>query len=163
MASGNTLCVFHPYDNEPPSANYATLDTRNGHPCLDFDATTQEIAIFTGIMPMTYSGGGVTIYLYSALTSATSGTLGYDVAFELMSDGSTDIDSDSFGSATTVTATTVPGTSGVILEQSVGVTNGANMDSVAAGDLFRLRLRRDVASDTATGDAEFLSLEIRET
>jgi len=58
MASGNTLCTFLPTDNEPPSSNYATLDTRNAHPVLDFDDTIQEAAQFTGILPRNYRGGG---------------------------------------------------------------------------------------------------------
>lgn len=147
---------WSPYDNEPPSTNYATLDTRNGHPCLDFDTTTQESAAFSGALPPDYSGAGVTVHLWCSLTSATSGTVGWDVAFERMDVSSLDIDGDSYGSATTVTATTVPGTSGQILKMSVNVSNGANMDSLAAGEMFRLRIRRDVANDTATGDAELL-------
>lgn len=147
---------FGPLQNEPPSSNYATLDTRNNHPCLDFDTTTQETAIFSGVLPADYSGAGVTVHIFCSLTSATSGTVGWDVAFERMDASSLDIDSDSFGSATTVTAVTVPGTSGQLLKMSVNVSDGANMDSLAAGEMFRLRIRRDVANDTATGDAELL-------
>jgi hypothetical protein len=155
--SGNAWNLqWSPFHNEAPSSNYATLDTRNGHPCLDFDTTTQETAIFSGALPADYSGAGVTVHLWCSLTSATSGTVGWDVAFERMDASSLDIDADSFGSATTVTATTVPGTSGQFLKMSVNVSNGANMDSLAAGEMFRLRLRRDVANDTATGDAELL-------
>ena len=163
MASNNTLLAFTPYDNEPPATNYATLDTRNGHPVLDFDDTTQEAAIFTGILPRSYAGGGITVYVHAMLTSATSGTLGWDVAFERMSDATTDLDSDSFASAQTITAATVPGTSGVVLVLNVAVTNGANMDSIAVGEAFRLRIRRDVANDTATGDGELICVELRET
>lgn len=162
MASGDSLCTFFPTDNEYTGANCATIDTRNGHPCLDFDTTTQETAIFTGIMPRNYAGGGVTVYVYSALTSATTGTVGWDLAFELMTDGTLDIDADSFATAQTVTASTVPGTSGIVHEQSLNISNGANMDSVTAGDMFRLRIRRDVANDTASGDAELLGIEIKE-
>lgn len=163
MATGQTLCTFFPTDNEPPSSNYATFDARNGHPTLDFDDTTQETAIFTGIVPRHYGGGGITVYIHAMLTSATSGTLGWDVSFERMSDATTDLDSDSFATAQTVTAATVPGTSGVVLVLNVAVSNGANMDSIAVGEAFRLRIRRDVANDTATGDAEFVACELKET
>lgn len=163
MASGATLCTFFPADNEPPASNYATLDTRNGHPTLDFDTTTQEAAIFTGVLPRNYGGGGITVYVHATLTSATSGTLGWDVAFERMSDSTTDIDSDSFAAAQTITAATVPGTSGVVLVQNVAVSDGANIDSLAVGDSFRLRIRRDVANDSAAGDAELLAVELKET
>lgn len=163
MASGNTLCVFTPQNNEPPSSNYATLDTRNGHLVLDFDATTQEAAIFKGVLPRNYAGGGITVYLHWAATSATTGTIGWDVSFERIGDGSQDIDSDGFATAQTVTAATVPGTSGHVDITNVAVTNGANMDSLAVGEAFRLRVRRDVANDTASGDAELLAVELKET
>ena len=163
MATGQTLCTFFPTDNEPPASNYATFDTRNGHPVLDFDATTGEAAIFTGIVPRHYGGGGITVYIHAMLTSATTGTIGWLVAFERMSDATTDLDSDSFASDNTVTAATVPGTSGVVLVLNVAVSNGANMDSIAVGEAFRLRITRDVANDTATGDAELLAVELKET
>ena len=143
-------------DNHPPASNYATLDTRNAHPVLDFDTSTQEAAIFAGALPPDYAGGGVTISLYCALTTATSGTVGWDVAFERIDASSLDLDADSFGTATTVTAATVPGTSGQVLKMSVNVSDGADMDSLVAGEAFRLRIRRDVANDTAAGDAELL-------
>lgn len=145
-----------PLVNEPPSSNFATLDTRNGHPTLDFDTTTQETAIFTGVLPADYSGAGIVVSVFCALTSATSGTVGWDVSIERIDASSLDIDADSFATVQTITAATAPGTSGQILKQSVSISNGANMDSLAAGELFRIRIRRDVANDTATGDAELL-------
>lgn len=147
---------WSPLMNEPPTSNPATIDTRNSRPCLDFDTTTQETAIFSGVLPADYGGGGVTVSLYVAMTSATSGTVGFDLAFERTDASSLDIDSDSFASAVTVTATTVPGTSGQVLKLDTNISNGANMDSLAAGELFRLRIRRDVSNDTAAGDAELL-------
>lgn len=163
---GGGLWAWHlewsPIDNEPPTTNYATLDLRNNRPVLDFDATTQEAAIFTGILPSDYAGGGVTVTLFCALTSATSGTVGWDVAFERTQASTDDIDSDSFATAQTVTAVTVPGTSGQVLAMTVNISDGANMDSIAAGELFRIRVRRDVANDTATGDAELLRVAMVE-
>lgn len=163
MASGNTLLIFRPGDNEPPATNYATLDLRNGHPTLDFDTTTQETAIFTGILPRNYAGGGITIYAHWSATSATTGTVGWDVAFERIGNGSQNLDTDGFATAQTVTAATVPATSGLVAITNVAVTSGANIASIAVGEAFRLRVRRDVATDTATGDAELLAVELKET
>lgn len=160
MASGDTLCTFFPADNEPPSSNYATLDTRNGHPILAFDDTTAEGAVFTGIVPRNYAGGGFTVYVHWITASATSGTGGWTVEIEAMADGGTDLDSDSFDTADTITAATVPATSGVVKVTNVGMTH---IDSVAAASAFRLRLKRDVANDSATGDLQLLALEIKES
>ena len=163
MATGNTLCVFLPMGYEPPSSNYATLDTRNGHPVLDFDTTTQETAIWTGVLPRHYAGGGITVYIHWAATSATTGTIGWDVSFERIGDGSQDIDADGFATAQTVTAATVPGTSGNVDITNVAITDGANIDSIAVGEAFRIRVRRDVANDSASGDAELVAVELKET
>jgi hypothetical protein len=163
MASGNTLLVLNPLSVEPPPSAFATLDLRNQHPLLEFDTTTAEAALWTAIMPRHYAGGGITVYLHWTATTAVTGTVGWTVEIERMSDSATDIDSDSFASAQTVTAATVPGTSGVVAVSSVAISNGANMDSVVAGDSFRIRIKRDVANDNAAGDAELLMIEIKET
>ena len=163
MATGNTLIVFGARDAIPASSNGATFALRNSHPVLQFDTTTQEIVYFIGVLPRIYAGGGITCYVHWDAASATSGTIGWDISFERMSDATTDLDSDSFATAQTVTAATVSGTSGIVTVTNVAVTNGANMDSIAVGEAFRLRLRRDVANDTATGDANFYALELKET
>lgn len=163
MASGDSLLQFRPNHNEPPSSNAASLDTRNQHQVLDFDATTNESAVFGAIMPQAYGGGGVTVYIHYAMSTATSGDIDWDVAFERIGDQQQDIDSDSFAAVNSVDNTTVPGTSGNVDVVSVAFTDGADMDSVAAGEAFRLKLTRDAASDTASGDAELWAVEIRET
>lgn len=154
--------VFKPDDNEPPLTNFATPDFRNGRPVLDFDDTTQEAAIFTDVLPPGYTGNGVTVTVFLSMTSATTGTVGFDVAFERTNASGLDIDTDSFAAAQTITATTVPGTSGQTLALSVNIADGADMDGLVAGEPFRLRLRRDVANDNATGDAEVLELAVAE-
>jgi hypothetical protein len=164
MASGDTLAIFGPYNNEPPASNFATLDLRNYHPVLDFDASTNESAVFSGVMPQNYAGTtGVTVYLHYAMSTAVSNTVDWDVAFELVGDQDQDIDSDGFAAANSVDNTTVPGTSGYEDVVSVAFTDGADMDGVAAGDRFRIRVTRDAASDDASGDAELTAVEIRET
>lgn len=164
MASGDTLIVFTPLHNEPPSANFATLDTRNYHPCLDFDASTNESAVFSAVMPQSYAGTtGVTVYIHYAMSSATANTVDWDVSFERIGDQQLDIDADSFAAVNSVDDTTVPGTSGNVDIVSVAFTDGADMDSVAVGESFRLKVTRDAASDDAAGDAELYKVEIRET
>lgn len=162
MASGSTLLFWLASAGEPPATNYATFNTFNSRTVLEFDQTTQEAAMFVGIMSRSYSSGGITVALHWA-TSATTGTGGWDVAIERISDGATDLDADSFASAKVVTAATVPGTAGVAAVGSIAFANGSEMDGVSAGDLFRVRVRRDVANDTAAADLRLLAIEVRET
>jgi hypothetical protein len=160
-ASGDTLAVFGPAANQPPATLYANLNTRNGHLVLEFDTTTQWVAIFAGKMPRNYAGGNIVAYLTWMAASAVTGTIGWDVTFER--DVALDLDADSWATAQTVTATTVDATSGKATVTSVTITAGATgTASIAAGEDFRLRIRRDVANDTAAGNAQLLSVEVKE-
>lgn len=166
MASGDTLCALFPSDNEPPAANYAQRDSSNTTspvPVLAFDTTTAEYAIFTAVLPRNYAGGGITVYILSAMASATSGTLGWTVEFERLQVGTDNIATDSWASAQTVTAATVPGTAGLFQSLNVAVSNGANIDGIAVGEGFRIRIKRDVSNDTAAGDAWLVAVELKET
>jgi hypothetical protein len=163
MASGNSLAVHLPQDNEPPASNYATLDARNSILVLDYDAATQEGAVFRGVLPSQYAGGGVTIDLFWMATSATSGDVKWEAAWEENDTSNNDLDSDAFGTASTQT-TTANGTSGKVAKSAITISH-ANMGSPAAGDPYRLRVRRLAAdaADTMTGDAELMSLHVKET
>jgi hypothetical protein len=162
MASGDTLCEWGALHNEAPASNYAQLDARNANPLLDFDDVTQVAAVFRAVMPRNYAGGGVTADLHWVAVP-TSGTVGWDVSFERDA-GSQDIDSDGWATAQAVSSVTVPGTSGLVTVSSVAIANGANMASVVAGDLFRVRIRRDVVTvGRAVGFAQLLAVHLRET
>ena len=163
MASGDTLLTFTALGNEPPVSNAATLDLRNGHPVLDFGGPMNESAVFAAVMPRHYAGGGVTVYLHYAMTSATSGDIDWDVAFERIGDQQQDMDSDGFAAVNSVDNTTVPAASGKVDVVSVALADGAEMDNVAAGEGFRLKITRDVLSDTAGGDAELRFVELKES
>ena len=166
MATGDTLCVFTPYNNEPPATIYATLDVRNYHPVLDFDGAADEEAVFTGILPRNYAGGGLTVYLHVMFTSATSGSAYWQAGIERMDDGTLDTDADSFA-AFQGAAGNPNGTSGIMTLVTITFTSGAQMDSLAAGEMFRLKIRRDadgsVGTDDVTTDGELVSVEIKET
>ena len=152
-----TYAVFNAMDNQPPATNFATLDTRNSIAILDFDDTTDEQAIFLSIIPeAAVLTSGLSIRLIWTATTATSGAVVWDASLERMT---TDIDTDSFDTAASVTTTT-NGTSGVPNYSTITLTT---IDSVTAGDGFRLRINRDAnnASDTMTGDAELIAIEVR--
>lgn len=164
MASGDTLLIFSPLQNEPPSSNPATLDLRNLRPCLDFDADTDESAVFTSIMPAHYDGGGVDVIIKWAASSDNNNAheCYWDAAFEDWS--ALDLDGDDF--AAVQSANDSPSaTLGVITSTTISFTDGAQMDNVAAGDPFRLKITRDAdnGSDDMTGDAEIFAIEIAET
>jgi hypothetical protein len=161
MATGNTLAVLGPFDNEPPSANYATLDIRNGHPVLDFDQTTSESAIFTIVMPDTYTSGGTSNFVHFSVTSAITNSVGWDISYERIGDAVLDIDADSFAAAVTAVAS-APGTSGLVKVLRIDVS-GASMDGVGKGEACRVRVRRNFPASNTTEDAELVILEIRET
>ena len=164
MASGDTLAYWTALSNQPPAASLATLDSRNGHPVLDFDAATDESAVFPGVMPDAYAGGGVTVTLVWLASTATTGDVVWNAAFERHQDDIDDLDADSFAAVQAATGTTASA-SGEPQYTAIAFTNGAQMDSVAAGESFRLKITRDAdnGSDTMTGDAELLRVILSET
>jgi len=158
--------TFLPTDNQPPASAYATPDYRNTHPILDFDGTTDEEAVFKSVLPTTYDGGGLTVDTYWSFTSATSGSLRVQAAIERIDVSSLDIDADSFAAFQSAGGT-APGTSGMVVKATVTFTAGAQMDSLAAGEMFRLKIRRDAdgtsGTDDITTDAELHAVAVRET
>lgn len=163
MASNDTLVIFMPYANEPPSASYSTFDTRNQHPVLDFDAGGSEFSVFSSVLPRNYAGGGMIVNLHTSYSSATAGSAIFNVAFERIGDELQDVDSDSFATAASM-AVDVPPTSGSVNIATMNMADGAAIDSVAVGEKFRLKIQRDAenVSDDATGDAELHAVELQE-
>ena len=152
-----TYATLTPRENQPPATAFATLDTRNSIAVLDFDDTTIENAIFLDIIPQfAILTSGLKIRIIWTATTATSGDCVWQAALERMT---TDIDVDSFDTAASATATT-NATSGVPNYTEITLTT---IDSVAAGDGFRLKITRNAtsASDTMTGDAELIAVEVR--
>ncbi len=163
MASGQSLIVFGPRANEPPASVPALFGTRNLRPILKFDDATNWSAIFSSILPRSYDGGGLTVYLHVSMTAATTGNTDWDASFERVGDQVLDIDTDSFAGVQSTDDTTVPGTSGLVDVIAIAFTDGAQMDSLLKGEQFRLKVTRDAVSDTASGYAEITKVEIKET
>lgn len=165
MASGDTLAYFTAADGEPPASNSATLDTRNVTLVLDYDASTDESMEYGGFMPRNYAGTtGITVTLGWAATTATSGDVVWNVGFKSISDDADDLDSKAFAAVNAATDTTASA-SGEVAYVTITFTDGADMDSVTAGEYFRMIVTRDAdnGSDTMAGDAELVFVEIQET
>lgn len=164
--SGKPYISFGPADNQPPTSAFATLDTRNMHLTLDFDGATDEEAVFSGVLSADYAGGGLTINTFWAFTSATSGSLRVQAAIERINASGLDIDADSFAAFQSAGGS-APATSGMVILVAVTFTAGAQMDSLAAGEAFRLKIRRDAdgtsGTDDITTDAELIQVVFRET
>lgn len=156
-----TRAVFLPHAAEFPSTNFPQLTQINQRPVLAFDAATDETAYWTDIAPQGLTGT-LTLVVTYAMASATSGAVYFQAAIEAVSDGdATDLDATtSFDTANSGNAT-VPGTAGYIDQIAITLTNA---DSLAAADYYRVALNRDAdnASDTATGDAYVLAVELRD-
>ena len=155
-----TYSVFSATDNQPPASAFATLDTRNSIAVLEFDANTQESAIFVGVMPdNAVLTNGLTVRLWWMADTATSGNVRWGVSFE---DTGTDNDADSF-SAVTQANGAANGTSGIETVTTITATSG-NIDGIAAGDRYRLKVTRiadDATNDTMLGDAQLVAVEVR--
>jgi hypothetical protein len=152
-----TYTTFTATDNQPPAADFATLDTRNSIAVLDFDDATDESAVFVSIIPEGASlGSGLKIRLHWMASTATSGDVVWDVSLERMT---TDLDSDSFDTIASGTAA-ANGTSGILTVTEITLTT---IDSVTAGDGYRLKITRDAdnGSDSMSGDAELVVCEVR--
>jgi hypothetical protein len=110
--------TYVPAANNPPASNPATLDTRNAHPVLDFDAGTDESAVFPGVLAQEYGTEGLTIDIFWSAESATSGNVVWNAAIESFTPDVDDVDGDSFAAANAATSTTASG-AGEIIKTSI--------------------------------------------
>lgn len=164
MASGDSLGSFLPFANEAPSSSYMKIDFRNGHPVLDAEATSDTEAIFTDIMPRYYSGGSIQATIWVATSTATTGTMRWQMAFERMATSVVDLDEDNFASFLSASLS-APNNSGSITSVNIAFQNG-DADGVQAGGMYRFKVRRDAdgtsGTDDMAGDAEYLGAELME-
>lgn len=158
------IATFGPQDNQPPASNFSTpyiVNATSPIPVMQFPSTAQTTSIFSGRIPSTYAGGNIIVYLLSS-ASAITGTVGWDVTFERRVAGS-NMAADAWATAQVVTPVAVPGAVDTAFEQSVTITAGAaGTASLAAGEMFRVRVRRTMDVGLATGDANLYQVYIRE-
>lgn len=157
-----TYAYFTPLDNQPPTTNFATLDTRQDIAVLEFaDITADEAAIFVGVMPEGASlGSGLKVRIHWMADTATSGDVRWQAHFQRLTD---DVDTATFDTnASNEAVGTAPAASGTPAVTEVTCASGA-IDGIVAGDAYRVRITREqsAASDTMTGDAQVIAVEVR--
>lgn len=174
MASGDSLCFFIPHNAEFPDADAAALDSilssstdEPDHviPFVAFDpGATDEYMYLRGFMPAHYGGGGVTLTIgWSA--AAVTGVCRWAAAFKSLSDDADVITTKAFAAPNTVDAT-VASIAREIDYATITFTDGADMDSVAAEEMFVLEISRNSsnAADTMnSNDAELQFVLLQET
>ena len=132
---------------------------------MDFDdgsgtspLNSNEAAVFVGVIPDNANlTSGLSVRVNWMATTATTGNCRWGIQFEKMN---TDTDADSFDAATEAHSAT-NGTPGI---PTVTTLTCTAIDSLAAGDFFRIRVYRDASdtvNDTMAGDAELISVEVR--
>jgi hypothetical protein len=173
MASGDSLFSFVALDFEPPDDLYpqliftlvASSDEPDDYvPMLAFDPSTNEYADFASVMPRNYGGGGLDVTIIWSSGTA-SGVVRWEVAFKSFTDDVDDLDTKTFATANSGNFTTASA-AGELDYALITFTDGAQIDNIAAGEYFRMRVNRDAAdaADTMNGnDAELIAIEIRES
>ena len=168
MAFRDILAQFHPYQNEPPSASYASPDTRNQRPALAFvEGGGSDAAIFSAVMPSYFSNRGIKAKHWIGYATGTTGSGQIQGSFESLKPEQDDLDDEGWDTAS-AGLFAVPANSGSFIEVSIIFPTGgsnANTDGLASGNLFRYRIQRkaEEATDNATGSMQLLYVELTET
>jgi hypothetical protein len=153
-----TYAVFTALDNQPPAADFATFDTANSIAVLSYSATATNRAIFVGKMPeAAITSSGLKVFLHWRSGGATSGNAVWNVEFE--DSTGHDLDADGWDTATASTAA-ASATDGTMAVTEITCTA---IDSLVAGDVFRMRVSRLGAdgSDTLTVASQLVLVEVR--
>lgn len=148
----------------PPATAFATLGNIVGGstpaenvPMYEFDPDTTEFLDFYGQLSSDYSGRGVTVaFKFSMQTDHDEATkeVRWEAAFRRITNDSENITASHTYVSNGVSAA-VPSAVGECSFDEIDFDEGADMDSMAAGDPFIMRMHRDHdhADDDASDDA----------
>lgn len=137
-------------------------------PVLAADASTDEFYDFYG-NAQGYAGGGLTLRIPWSAASATTGGVRWRAAIRAIPDDAEDLDTSAHTyDYNGVNVAAPPSAAGEVDYAEIAFTDGADMDSLANGENFILRLSReatDGTNDTMAGDAyvHFPGMTLRET
>lgn len=172
MASGDVVVMIN--EVMPPSTSFPQFAIRIGAsspaeqvPYWAFDAAADEYLDFYCRL-QGYAGGGLTFTLTWMAATATTGGVLWALAIRREADDAEDIDvaqTYDYNEVRDVAASA----SGENSYFNITFTDGADMDTLANGEDFILRLRRRGSDNTAStgddmaGDAQFRALVGKET
>ena len=166
MASGNILWVCEPLAGQAPSTDPAGLAWIAGNdnaqiPVLTFDpGATEEEMDWKCYMPAHYDGGGVTLHItWSGGAAVGTGNVIWSAQFKSVTIDTDDLDTKAFAAQNDSTADTTASASGETVDSTIAFTDGADMDSVAAGEPFFLRIARSRRTPRRTSDEILVRIE----
>lgn len=171
MATGERLISAPARSFSLPAATPASFGTRAGGSTpgelIEFLAFGDAADAFADVLvnlPENYAGGGITITLKWMAASATTGDVVWGAAVRAIPDDAEDVDGAHTYDYNEATGTTASAT-GEFQYTNITFTDGVDMDSWAVPEDAVLRIRRngDDAGDTMTGNAQLVSISIKET
>jgi len=154
-SSSRTFDRVYPFDSAPSGSNFATIDTRNSIPVLDFDPSGTEHTIFNRVLPEGINlSNGADFYLKWSVTQGVTGVVNWRV--DLMNVFDLNTGSWLYGANGTGLVHPNSGISTTVIR--------VNPLPLSENDFYRLRVQRilnDGISGTAVADAELSCVEMR--
>ena len=143
----------------------ATVTTRNGRPCINFpqavSVPTRTEAIFQGYLSKNYNVNATLRYeVIFATTTAASGNLSFNIAWERLEPGVSNVDTDNF---------IVPGTVPIAIGGPAGTVQVSSntlsptlLGNAPPGEGFRIRFIRWNSGDTVADSVDVLRIALYE-
>jgi hypothetical protein len=167
MASGDIVFAAQAVSNEPPGTaaalmgQVAVASTNRNRMVILFPSSADREAIFLCLLT-NYAGGGVSARIRGSMSGANTGTkvVRMEAAWERLQTGDVHT-TDGFASAQVVEAT-VDNTANTEFVATIPFTHGAQMDSTANKEWFRLRVRRlnsGLTGDNASGTFQLIRVD----
>lgn len=162
MASGDSLFLFNADDYIAPTAGAATKTcSANGDEWLNFNASG-DVTMFRGLVPRNYTSGGITAAVHWASGTTSTGSIGWALSFERSNDANHKISVDAFATCQIAAPIVSTATCYQLTTSSLAIASGSALDSLTAGDLFRLRVSA-ASSDGNSANRRLIGIELRET
>jgi hypothetical protein len=154
-----TIGVLSPKEYEAPLTGYtANLATRNGRPILNFSHDTGQSALWSSLIPYdAYLNSGLLVNAWWSCQTSV-GTVGWTMYLEKINDNAV-IASDNFFGPYYIAPSSAPAT-GRIKKTSQALTSG-DLSGISPGDVFRIKISRNIDNDNALATAELHKIELR--
>jgi hypothetical protein len=141
-----------PASNAPAAACVTTGNTRG---VLDFNDTTDQSAQVTLMLPSDWNSSGAIDVRFKWFAAATSGNVIWTAAVVCVADN--ELDNPAFETAGTVTDTANVTEA---LRLNDATIAGLTKATCAAGELMHLKITRDADTDTMSGNARLVGIEL---